>query len=53
MQPISGYLMSRDEKIARIENNEIFHLKSELLPLYLQREYSADLEPYNLLSRAT
>lgn len=37
MKSISGYLMSRDEKIARIENNELFHLKPELLPLYLQR----------------
>ncbi len=37
MKPISGYLMSRDEKIARIEKNELLPLKSELLPLYLQR----------------
>lgn len=37
MKPISGYLMSRDEKIARIEKNELLPLNPELLPLYLQR----------------
>lgn len=28
MKLISGYLMSRDEKIARIEKNELLPLKS-------------------------
>lgn len=37
MKPISGFLMSQDEKIARIDKNELFPLKLGLLPLYLQR----------------
>jgi hypothetical protein len=49
VKPISGYLMSRDEKIARIEKNELLPLKSELLPLYLQRGYYGVAEPPNLL----
>lgn len=34
---LNGFLMSKDNQIARIENNEITPLLPDLLPIYLQR----------------
>lgn len=37
MEPLTGYLMSADKKIARIEKGEITWTEADLLPLYLRR----------------
>ena len=40
MKTINGYLMSRDQKIAQIKNDQLMPIEPNLLPLYLQRNGS-------------
>lgn len=37
MEPVTGYLMSADKIISRIDEGEIIEAEEALLPLYLKR----------------
>lgn len=42
MEPLTGYLMSADRQIARIERGEIIWAEEALLPLYLKRTQNVE-----------